>query len=104
MSAGYCAIVLSAMLGPLGDFYIKKAISSSNLYLIVPFLAWGLVSPLLWYVIYTQLTLTKALVIFAPVSMMLTCALGVLVFKEAMTTRMVFALVFAMAALYLGSE
>lgn len=96
-------IFLSALLGPLGDFFTKKSISGSLWYICIPVVCWGVVSPYLWYRIYKTMTLTSALVVFNPLSMIVTAALGILVFKEELSIRMIFAMVFALLAVYLGS-
>jgi len=100
----YYALFVAALLGPAGDFFIKKAIAGSAYYLLITLILWGVVCPLLWYIVYTHITLTKALVIFGPVSMLLTALTGIFVFGETVTTRMFLAMCFAILAIYLGSE
>jgi drug/metabolite transporter (DMT)-like permease len=100
----YYALLVAALMGPAGDFFIKKAIAGSAYYLLITLILWGVVCPLLWYVVYTHITLTKALVIFGPVSMLLTALTGIFVFGETVNARLFLAMCFAVMAVYLGSE
>ena len=100
----FVTMIVALILGCLGEIACKRASSGgfwAPYYQLAACICWGVIGPFIWIHVYKTYKLSTMAVTYNLFQVIILCVVGVVLFKEPLTARLVIGAALAVIAIYI---